>query len=100
MRGQLESSVSTSQSLQRLLSVPSEPVSGTYSFLMQLNRKSFPLCPPLRASDGFREAPAAASLSLSVQSFAEGLGKAERAASAAMEEPSQGLGLLIALIPD
>lgn len=36
----------------------------------------------------------------SLCSFAEGLGKAERAANAAMEEPSQGLGLLIALIPD
>lgn len=36
---------------------------------------------PESLCDGFREAPAAANLSLSVQGFAEGLGKAEREAS-------------------
>lgn len=55
---------------------------------------------PESLCDRFREAPAAASVSLSVQNFAEGLGKAKREESAAMENPSQGLWLLITLIPD
>lgn len=71
--------VSASQSLQGLLSALSKPVKRAYSFLILLNRKSFPLFSSQKASiQNPVEGPVAASLFLSMQSFAKGVGKSQK----------------------